>query len=554
MLERHSIYLCFALILLSVSTHAEVYLRYGEIKGDVTDEVYKDWIELNAIGTEMERSVEMTDLGSTQRGYANANFSKIIGQKDFTTSSPLLFLATANGSIQPTAEIHCVQRDGDGRSRPYFKIILRNALIDRFEQSASEDAIPSETISMAYTQIELRSTEFNDKTGTPLKDVTASYDLRTGIASGGGGTPPPDNTAPSISSIGAQRIDEDASITLNFTISDAQTSAGGLQLGKVSSNGTLLPSNRISLGGSGGSRTVTLNPVTNQFGSATVTLTVSDGSLSKSTAFTFTVSPENDRPIIMPSSSIQVVRTAPINGITIRDVDAETNTLSLAASVTQGSLFTNAVIPELVVQNNGFATVLLDGSLDTLSALFSHSSGLIYQSYPNFTGTDTLSLQLTDDQGAASIQQDITLNVFATAYDQWKETHFSSELSTPSLQDSHWGEQADPDGDGLPNLLEYVLGLAPNLPDTGHAPQLVKTIVDEKTHYTITIDRIIDPTITVLVEVCTNLDKQMWTSDVAEIDVSNVTPSAAGQQLTFQDQKPIEESTQRFYRITASRP
>ena len=46
------------------------------------------------------------------------------------------------------------------------------------------------------------------------------------------------------------------------------------------------------------------------------------------------------------------------------------------------------------------------------------------------------------------------------SYDAWRAKHFSpAELADPAVS----GEQADPDGDGLPNLLEYAQGTNPRL-------------------------------------------------------------------------------------------
>ncbi len=50
-----------------------------------------------------------------------------------------------------------------------------------------------------------------------------------------------------------------------------------------------MPAANIVLGGSGANRTVTVTPASNQSGSATITLTVSDGSLTASSSFVLTV-------------------------------------------------------------------------------------------------------------------------------------------------------------------------------------------------------------------------------------------------------------------------
>lgn len=98
------------------------------------------------------------------------------------------------------------------------------------------------------------------------------------------------NTAPTISSVSDQTIVANQSTSaLAFTIDDAQTPVGNLVVSAESSNTTLLPSGGIALGGTNGNRTVTLTPSAGQTGSALVTLTVDDGSLTSSTSFTLTV-------------------------------------------------------------------------------------------------------------------------------------------------------------------------------------------------------------------------------------------------------------------------
>src|SRR5258705_8087904 len=107
------------------------------------------------------------------------------------------------------------------------------------------------------------------------------------------------NTAPTISSIAAQVTNEDTpSSTIGFTVGDAETPAANLTVSGGSSIQTLVPNGNIVFGGTGANRTVTLTPAANQFGTATITLTVSDGQLSTSASFQLTGNSVNDAPTI----------------------------------------------------------------------------------------------------------------------------------------------------------------------------------------------------------------------------------------------------------------
>ena len=96
----------------------------------------------------------------------------------------------------------------------------------------------------------------------------------------------PPNVAPTISNVADQTLWENSATTaLPVTIGDAETAAASLALTAVSSNQTLVPNAAIVLGGSGANRTVTVTPAANLTGSATITLTVSDGELSATDTF-----------------------------------------------------------------------------------------------------------------------------------------------------------------------------------------------------------------------------------------------------------------------------
>ena len=98
------------------------------------------------------------------------------------------------------------------------------------------------------------------------------------------------NDPPTISAITNQTLAIGGSTAvLPFIISDAETSASSLTVTKSSSNTLLVPVANIVLGGSGMTRTTTVTAAANQVGTATITLTVSDGALTTNTTFLVTV-------------------------------------------------------------------------------------------------------------------------------------------------------------------------------------------------------------------------------------------------------------------------
>jgi hypothetical protein len=84
---------------------------------------------------------------------------------------------------------------------------------------------------------------------------------------------------------------------LAFTVFSAMTNASNLIVTASSSNPNLVPATNLVLGGSGGNRTVTITPASNQTGIATVTLSVSDGiATTDSLSFQVNVSPSLSAP------------------------------------------------------------------------------------------------------------------------------------------------------------------------------------------------------------------------------------------------------------------
>jgi hypothetical protein len=132
------------------------------------------------------------------------------------------------------------------------------------------------------------------------------------------------NDGPAISLIPDQTINEDSVLgPLSFSLNDDNIPVNNLTLRVESSNSALVPPSAIILGGSGGNRMLTVRPLANRSGSATISIFASDGALTTQRSFNLTVSEVPDNPELSSFSAV----TMPQNGARVlvpfdlKDVD-----------------------------------------------------------------------------------------------------------------------------------------------------------------------------------------------------------------------------------------
>src|SRR5882757_3915146 len=205
------------------------------------------------------------------------------------------------------------------------------------------------------------------------------------------------NTAPTISSIPAQVTNEDTpSSTIGFTVGDAETPAANLTVSGSSSIQTLVPNANIVFGGTGANRTVTLTPAANQFGTATITVTVSDGQLSTSTSFQLTVNSVNDAPTITGignQTTTAGTAVGPIN-FTVGDVETPAGSLTLSGGSSNPTLMPNA-------------NIVFGGSGANRTVTLTPAAGQ--------TGTAAITLTVSDGQLSTSTGFQLTVNATNSA-------------------------------------------------------------------------------------------------------------------------------------------
>jgi hypothetical protein len=154
------------------------------------------------------------------------------------------------------------------------------------------------------------------------------------------------NDPPVVSTITAQTMSEDESLSVSFRVRDVDTPAGSLTVQATSSNSTLIGPGGLGLGGSGEDRVVLLTPTANASGLATITLSVGDGVDSTQSTFALTVIPVNDPPsfVSLPPVVSTTVGQPASMAVIVTDPDSIGSSLTLGVTSTNTTLIAAAGI------------------------------------------------------------------------------------------------------------------------------------------------------------------------------------------------------------------
>lgn len=160
------------------------------------------------------------------------------------------------------------------------------------------------------------------------------------------------NQAPTISTITSKTTNEDtATSAIAFTIADSDAPIYCSNVTGVSSNTTLIPNVNIAITGTAPNCVATITPAANLYGSATITLTVTDNgtptpSLTATSAFLLTVNAVNDVPTIaaITNKSTDEDTASSAITVTVADIDSTVTCSSVVGTSSNTTLIPNANI------------------------------------------------------------------------------------------------------------------------------------------------------------------------------------------------------------------
>ncbi|MBX7209530.1 MAG: putative Ig domain-containing protein [Verrucomicrobiaceae bacterium] len=228
------------------------------------------------------------------------------------------------------------------------------------------------------------------------------------------------------------------------------------------------------------------------------------------------------RIIVVPPNNPPEIN--PISFSLLEGLSATTVGTLSATDPDSGDTFTYTLVPPV----DGPFTIAANGTLSTTAAL----------NYLTAT-SHALTARVTDSGGLTD-EALVTVYVQPTPTTQWRTTYFNStQLADPNIS----GPTADPDADGLKNLLEYALGLTPGTADT-LSTRVTHDLVNisGSNYLRLSITRNPAATdITLTVEVSSDLTT--WTAVPTVIETNTSTS------LIVRDIVPMTSAAKRFMRL-----
>jgi type VI protein secretion system component Hcp len=159
-----------------------IYLNISTIKGPAEQEGFKDQIEVISCSFAANRDIPQQTKSVKNRSMSEAQYAYVNISKEWDGISSAKLLDSLNrGTMNMSAEISFTTQTDSG-SLTYLTVKLENVGLVQYGFGASGGGMPSETITLAFTNIEVTPwTLGSDK--KPVKGGVIKHDLPTGVSS-----------------------------------------------------------------------------------------------------------------------------------------------------------------------------------------------------------------------------------------------------------------------------------------------------------------------------------------------------------------------------------
>ncbi|MEW4486857.1 type VI secretion system tube protein Hcp [Thalassoglobus sp. JC818] len=158
------------------------FMKLGDIKGEATDNDHKDWIIIQSMSSPIYRSIP-EGAKDSQRTKGETTLGDVVVVRELDKSSTKLQEACANGTFFSEVDIHFCTTVKN-KQEPYLTYKLKDVVVTSygFHGNAAGDPLPSEEITLGYTEVEWTYITVDPKTGDKKGNVPAKYNPGKGAS------------------------------------------------------------------------------------------------------------------------------------------------------------------------------------------------------------------------------------------------------------------------------------------------------------------------------------------------------------------------------------
>ena len=151
-----------------------IYMKFGDIKGQVKTVGFKDWIELDSCAVSINRHTTLGSGGRSREG-AHPDISEIHVTKKFDKATPLILRESVAGTFDKKVNIKWTTTTKT-KTDTYFHVELEKCGITQYSQTSSPDNVPMESLALNFLKVTFDPSPLDDA-GTPVAGAKVSYDL-----------------------------------------------------------------------------------------------------------------------------------------------------------------------------------------------------------------------------------------------------------------------------------------------------------------------------------------------------------------------------------------
>ena len=158
------------------------FMKLGDIKGEATDNEHKDWIIIESMSSPIFRSIP-EGAKDAQRSRGDTTLGDVVVVRELDKSSTKLQEACANGTFYDEVEIHFTTQVKN-KQEPYLTYKLKDVIVTSysFHGNAAGDPLPTEEVTLGYTEVEWTYITVDPKTGDKKGNVPAKYNPGKGAS------------------------------------------------------------------------------------------------------------------------------------------------------------------------------------------------------------------------------------------------------------------------------------------------------------------------------------------------------------------------------------